>query len=192
MSKSLLNLTAINKDNTDNKNIAEILSNTQKGLGFVPNMYAEMSNSETLIGAYTSAYNYLRKSSILSMKEQEVVLLSVSQLNECNYCMAAHSFVGEKMSGLSEEELQTIRKGDKLQDSKLAALQQFTVKMMQKRGWIDQHDLEVFIESGYTKKHVLDVIAAIGIKTMSNYFNHLNQTNLDDVFKDHAWKKANA
>ena len=192
MEKSLLNLMAITADNTDNKNIAEILSNTQKGLGFVPNMYAEMSNSETLIGAYTSAYNYLRKSSILSMKEQEVVLLSVSHLNECDYCMAAHSFVGEKMSGLSEEELQTIRKGDKLQDSKLAALQQFTVKMMQKRGWVDQHDLEVFLGFGYTKNHVLDVIAAIGIKTMSNYFNHLNQTNLDDVFKDHAWKKANA
>lgn len=189
MNKSLLNLKAVNKDNTDNENISEILSNTQKGLGFIPNMYAEMSNSETLIGAYTSAYNYLRKSSILSMKEQEVVLLSVSHLNDCEYCMAAHSFVGEKMSGLSEEELQTIRKGASLEDSKLAALQQFTIKMMQKRGWVDQHDLDLFLGFGYTKKHVLDIIAAIGIKTMSNYFNHLNQTNLDDMFKDHAWKK---
>lgn len=73
MNTSLLNLSAVTAATTSNENVNEILANTQRGLGFVPNMYADMANSESLLGAYTSAYNYLRKASILSMKEQEVV-----------------------------------------------------------------------------------------------------------------------
>ncbi|MDE2593517.1 MAG: carboxymuconolactone decarboxylase family protein, partial [Burkholderiales bacterium] len=54
--------------------------------------------------------------------EQEVVFLAVSQTNGCTYCMAAHSMLADKKSGVPKDVLQAIRAGQPIPDSKLASL----------------------------------------------------------------------
>ena len=71
-----------------------LFDNLNKALGFVPNLYATLAHSPTALGAYLTLQN--AKSS-LKPKEREVINLAVSQVNNCEYCLAAHTALG-KMS----------------------------------------------------------------------------------------------
>ena len=71
--------------------------------GMLPNMYANMANSPSLLQTYLEGYERFRASSGFTPTEQEVVFLVISRFNECTYCMAAHSFVADQMSGVPTE-----------------------------------------------------------------------------------------
>ena len=168
---------------------AEILKSTQQNLGFVPNMYANMANSTTLLSSYIASYQSFRSDSNFTPVEQEVIFLSISFENTCDYCMAAHSFVADKMSKVPANIQEELRTGKEISDPRLALLSKFTKKMVEKRGWLDQADVDEFLQAGFEPKHVYDIVAAIGIKIMSNYSNHLYGTPLDEAFASYAWKK---
>ena len=65
----------------------------------------------------------------------------------------------------------------------------FTRLMVAKRGNTSEEDIQEFLEAGYTEKHILGVVTGIGVKTMSNYFNHIADTPLDEAFQGRAWSK---
>lgn len=165
------------------------LEQAQETLGFVPNMYGVMANAPALMNAYAAAYQAFREETGFSAPEQEVVLLSVSYVNECNYCMAAHSMVGNKMSGVPDDVLEALRQGHEIPNQKLNALSVFTKAMVEKKGWPTEEDVSTFLAAGYEQNHILDVIAGIGVKTLSNYANHIAGTVVDDAFSSYAWSK---
>ena len=167
----------------------EILINTKKGLGMIPNMYGLMANNPALLEGYALAYKSFRANSGFSPPEQEVVFLSVAYENECNYCMAAHSFVGDKMTNVPTQVTNAIRNNTEIPDTKLQALSLFTRAMTVKRGNPSQEEVDNFLNAGYFQEHILGVIAGIGVKTMSNYFNHISNTPVDAAFKGRVWKK---
>jgi uncharacterized peroxidase-related enzyme len=169
---------------------ATIMSDTNKKLGFVPNMYGLMANNPSLLEAYTSSYNTFRANAGFSPQEQEVVFLSVAFENNCKYCMAAHSFVGDKMTNVPEEVTNAIRNNTEVPDEKLKALSLFTRVMTVKRGNPSQAEIDNFLNAGYTQNHILGVITGIGVKTMSNYFNHIADTPVDDIFAVRKWSKT--
>ncbi len=175
---------------TANTISSEILETTQKKLGFIPNMYAGMANNTALLDGYVAAYNSFRAHSGFTPQEQEVVFLSVAYVNNCDYCMAAHSFVGDNMTQVPVEVTDAIRNNSEIPDAKLKALSLFAKKMTMSRGLPSEADIENFLNAGYTQNHILGVIAGVGVKTMSNYFNHVFNTPVDTMFKDRIWKKT--
>lgn len=168
---------------------SQILETTQKKLGLIPNMYTGMANNTALLDGYVSAYSSFRANSGFNPQEQEVVFLSIAFENDCEYCMAAHSFVGDKMTNVPIEVTNAIRNNTEIPNEKLKALSQFSKAITLKRGLPTETDINNFINAGYTEKHILGVIAGVGIKTMSNYFNHIFNTPVDDAFKSRIWKK---
>jgi uncharacterized peroxidase-related enzyme len=167
----------------------EILNAAQKSLGFVPNMYKGMAGNTSTLDSYTHSYDSFRKNAGFTPVEQEVVFLSISYFNNCGYCMAAHSFVGDMMTKVPKEVTDALREGKELPDPKLNALSEFTKTMVEKRGWAPQEDLDNFFAAGYNESHVLGVITGIAVKTLSNYSNHLTQPQLDDAFAARKWDK---
>ena len=165
-----------------------ILEGAKQQMGMVPNMFALMANNPAQLDAYTKTDATFRQNSGLSPKEQEVVLLSVAVENECTYCVAAHSFIGKNQGGLSDDELEALRNKGKLADEKLEALHQFTRKMVQKRGFADEADREALFNAGYNEKTVIGVVTGIGLKTISNYFNHQAETPVDEAFASFKWE----
>jgi len=168
---------------------SQILQTTQKKLGLIPNMYLGMANNTALLDGYVSAYNSFRANSGFSPQEQEVIFLSIAYENECDYCMAAHSFVGDNMSKVPTEVTNAIRNNTEIPHEKFKALSLFSRAVTLKRGLPSETDINDFINAGYTKNHILGVIAGVGIKTMSNYFNHIFNTPVDAAFKSRFWKK---
>jgi uncharacterized peroxidase-related enzyme len=177
------------EDPTYSQKTNEIFENTRKGMGFVPNMYLKMGANTALLDAYTYAYQSFRANSGLNPVEQEVVFLSVAFENSCEYCMAAHSFVADKMSKVPVEVTEAIREGKQIPDSKLAALSKLTRSLTANRGKVSQAEVDAFLAAGYTETDVLAVIAGIGVKTLSNYANHLTLPEVDAAFAGRVWEK---
>lgn len=152
-------------------------------------MYVGMAGNTSLIDSYLHAYDSFRTHSGFTSIEQEVIFLSVSYFHDCAYCTAAHSFIADKMSKVPTEITDAIRAGESLPDPKLDALSVFTRQMVEKRGWIEQAEADTFFQAGYDESHLLGIITAIAVKTMSNYSNHVTQPALDDVFASRKWTK---
>jgi uncharacterized peroxidase-related enzyme len=168
---------------------SKILVATKNGMGMIPNMYGGMANNTALFDAYSHSYKSFRTNAGFTSQEQEIIFLSVAYENECDYCMAAHSFVADKMSKVPTEVTDAIRNNTEIEDTKYSALSTFSRVMTSKRGNLTPEEIEDFLSAGYTENHILGVIAGIGIKTMSNYFNHIFNTPVDDAFKGRAWSK---
>lgn len=164
-----------------------ILEAARKKMGFVPNMYKAMANSSGLLSAYMQGYDDFRANSGFSPAEQEVIFLTISRVNGCEYCMAAHSFLAGAMSGVPVDVTVAIRDGKPVSDTKLGALNIFTQLMVTKRGLPDRKEVEAFLSAGYEEKDILEIILAIAVKTISNYTNHIFHTEVDEVFAKHTW-----
>lgn len=167
-----------------------VLEKAKAQVGFIPNMYSYMANSPGLLETYLDGYERFRKGSGLTAVEQEVVFLTISRDNGCDYCIAAHSMIADKMSKVPPQVAEAIRDGHEIPDPKLAALGAFTSAMLATRGLPSKADVQAFLDAGYEERDVLTIILAIAVKTLSNYSNHLFHTPLDEMFAGHAWKKV--
>ncbi|WP_300550403.1 carboxymuconolactone decarboxylase family protein [Roseovarius sp.] len=164
----------------------DLLDGARAKLGFVPNMYRGMANNAGLLSTYLHGYDQFRQSGNFTAPEQEVVFLTVSEANGCDYCTAAHSMLAVNVSKLAPEHTQALRDGAPLADAKLEALRAFTHHMWETRGLPGKAKAEAFKAAGYGDVHVLEIILALAVKTISNYANHVNHTDLDEVFAPFA------
>lgn len=167
-----------------------LLEQSQQEFGMIPNVHAVMANLPGLLQTYKEGYNRFREQSELTPAEQEVVFLTVSRENECSYCVAGHSIAGDYMSNVPAAVTDAIRDGKEIPDARLAALSAFTLAMMRKHGHVSKTDAAAFHAAGFTDKHMLAVVLAIGMKTLSNYTNHLFNTALEPVMASRAWTPA--
>jgi uncharacterized peroxidase-related enzyme len=163
------------------------LTAVEQQLGRVPNMYRVMANSPGLLATYLDGYQRFRSGSGLTPAEQEIVFLTISRFNECDYCMAAHSFIAEVMSKAPADVVAAIRDDRAVDDDRMAALIGMTRTLLETRGHPAEADAHAFREAGFTDEQVLELVLAISVKTISNWSNHLFGTEVDDVFAGHTW-----
>jgi uncharacterized peroxidase-related enzyme len=163
-----------------------VLQKAKHQLGFVPNMYGAMANEP----AFSLTYAAFRQECGFAPVEQEVIFLVISRWNACHYCMAAHSFVADKMSKVPPDVTEAIRDGHLIADDKLQALAAFVETMLETRGRPTGADARAFFAAGYSEKNILGVVLAISVKTISNYTNHVFHTPVDDVFASRVWEAA--
>jgi AhpD family alkylhydroperoxidase len=168
----------------------EILAAAKKGLGFLPNLFAVMAEAPALVKAYATLSRIFDETSF-SATERQVVLLTVSYVNDCEYCIAAHSVIAG-MQKVPDQVVQAIRQGRPIADRKLEALRRLTAAVVGARGWPSEEDLGAFLSAGYGKQQVLEVVLGVGMKTLSNYTNHIAGTPLDHAFAGAAWSRAAA
>jgi uncharacterized peroxidase-related enzyme len=152
-----------------------IFDNLQKGLGFVPNLYAYFGKNETALADYLSFQN---RKSTLKAKEREIINLVTSQINGCRYCLSAHTALG-KMNGFTDEQILEIRSGKASFDNKLDALAKFTSSVVENRGKATAQEVEAFFEAGYTEANLIDVVIVVGDKIITNYIHNLTHLEID-------------
>lgn len=152
-----------------------IFDKLEKGLGFVPNLYATYAYSDTALENYL---NFANAKTSLTAKEKEAVNLAVSQVNDCIYCLSAHTAIG-KMNGFTDEQILELRAGFSTVNEKLDALAKLAKNVTENRGRTDSDVLDNFFNAGYTKTHLIDVIVLVGDKTISNYIHSTTQVPVD-------------
>ena len=147
----------------------------KKGLGMVPNLYATLALSEHALGNYLTFQN---ASSSVTGKAREVVNLVVSQVNGCQYCLAAHTVIGG-MVGFTPEQILEIRRGGASFDARLDALARLVKDVVTERGHADPVRVRAFFDAGWTQENLVDVIVVIGDKTVTNYLHGTTQVPVD-------------
>ena len=167
-----------------------LLEDSEKAYKFIPNLHGVMAESPALLEAYKTIGDIYAKAN-LNVLERQVVLLAINYENNCHYCMAAHSVIAQ-MEKMPADILNALREGETLSDPKLEALRSFAVKMTRNRGWVENADIRALHDAGYDNQTVGDVILAIGFKVLSNYTNHVAQTEIDPAFASQAWTKPEA
>lgn len=152
-----------------------IFDQLKSAVGFVPNLYATYAHNETALGDYLTLQN---RKSTLKAKEREVINLVVSQVNACDYCLAAHTAIG-KMNGFTDEQILEIRTGEVSFDAKLNALAGFVKSSVINRSKPSEAALDNFFAAGYTKANLVDVIMVIGDKIISNFIHGATNVPVD-------------
>lgn len=152
------------------------------------NVYRAMAQAPGLLDTYLSGSERFRSESGFTPAEQEVVFLTISVENGCEYCVAAHSFIADTVSHVPTEVTDAIRAGESLGDARLNELSSFTQHLLLERGRPSLGAAETFLAAGYTEQQILYIVLALAVKTMSNYTNHLFHTPVDSAFAAREWK----
>ena len=177
----LKNLSPVDLATADQEQ-AEVLQKAKKQVGFIPNMYRNMANLPGVLDTYLHGYNQFRQHSGFTSDEQEVILLAISIQNGCDYCIAAHSTLAASHSGVPKDVLEAIRSGEAIENERLAAVHAMAVEVNDSQGRPDPEIVSSFFEEGFSEKHLLAIILAVSVKILSNYSNHLFDTEVDEVF----------
>ncbi len=154
----------------------KLLEGVQSKLGFTPNILRTMANSPAVLQGYLDFSNALSKGN-LSPKFREQVALAVSEVNDCQYCLAAHSAIGRSV-GLSEEAIGDSRRGES-PDTKEAIALALVRNVVENRGWVSDEDMAKLHKVGFSQSDIVELIANISLALFTNYLSHVAETEVD-------------
>lgn len=155
---------------------AEALFGVKAKLGGLPNIILTLAHSPTALHGYLG-FGSAQAQGHLDARQREIVALAVGQANRCGYCLAAHTAIA-RGAGLSAEAIAAAREGRGLEPRE-AALARFARTVVESRGWVDEREFEAFIGAGFGAGEAIEVVALVAQNTLTNYVNHLAQTDVD-------------
>ena len=164
-----------------------LLAGVKGQFGFVPNLQSIMAESPEFLAAHGALWAEFSKTT-LTQHEQQVVFMTAIYENDCHYCMAGHTTMA-KMQKLGEDVIAALRNGGTIADPKLEALHRFTTLVVRDRGFVSDAEVQAFLDAGFTRRNVLEVVLGVSIKVQSNYTNHLVGTPLDPFMAGNEWTK---
>lgn len=153
-----------------------IFENLEKNLGMVPNLYATIGHSSTILEGYLNYSELVGKESF-SAKEVEAIKLAVSEVNNCQYCKAAHTVIA-KGQGFTEKETIDIRAG-RVADEKLNTLVAIAQEAAIKKGRISDALKEQFFAYGYHTKALIELLAIVNVISFTNYIHNATEVPID-------------
>ena len=161
------------------------LRQLQSTFGMLPNIVGAMSTSPVLINSLVGLFQNVHGGSFTEAQVQ-TILLTDAVTNGCAWAVAFHTALALK-EGLDPADVEAIREGRLPKDSKLAALSALAKTLIEKRGRLDDQDVDQFMAAGFGKDHTLEVIAAVAASTITNYTGSVTKTPLEPAFQAHAW-----
>lgn len=156
--------------------------------GMVPNLHAVMAEAPGLLEGYQRLHQLFLDSSF-DDEETTVVWQTINVEHECHYCVPAHTGIAKSMK-VDDAITDALRDETPLPTAKLEALRDFTLSVVRDRGNVNDDAVKAFLNAGFTKRQVLEVVLATAQKVMSNYTNHLANTPIDKPFQKFEWHKA--
>ena len=163
------------------KDSKPLLEKANEAFGMVPNFHAVIAEAPAALEAYMKLHELFSQTSFTPI-EQHVVWMTINTENECHYCVPAHIMLAT-MGNVEEQAIKAIKNKTSINDEKLEALRTFTIAIVQKRGNVDETELNNFYNAGYTKQNVLEVILCLSQKVLSNYSNHITHVPVDEPFQ---------
>ena len=165
-----------------------LLAKSKAANGMIPGLHAVMAEAPGLLEAYQRVHELFVNSSF-DKDELTVVWQTVNVENNCHYCVPAHTGIAKKM-GVDDAITNALRDKTKLPNARLEALRDFTLRLVRDHGNVPDDAVQAFLDAGFTKRNILEVILGYSQKVMSNYTNHLANTPVDKPFQKFEWQNA--
>lgn len=161
------------------------LQGLKQALGIIPNLAATMAESPTLVNGFVGAFGNFRAGTF-NDADRQALLLTNAVANGCPWAVAFHATLALK-EGVAADDVRAIRERRAPADRRLAALSALTRALIEKRGHLDDGELESFAQAGFGPDQVLEVIAGLAVSTMANYAGNITRPPLEEPFRAQAW-----
>ena len=165
-----------------------LLAQARATYGMLPGLFAVMAEAPGLLEGYLRLHELFVDSSF-GADEPTVVCQPVNVENACHYCVPAHTAIAASM-GVADAITDALRNRTPLPDARLEALRDFTLALVRGRGHVDDDTVQAFLDAGFTRRNILEVVLGYSQKVMSNYTNHLANTPVDRPFRKFEWHEA--
>ncbi len=142
-----------------------------------------------LLDGYKHLHRLFGEETSFDKDEITVVWQTINVEHDCHYCVPAHTGIA-KMMKVDDAILDALRDETSLPDAHLEALRTFSLQVVRQRGDVTDAQVQTFLDAGYSRRQILEVVLGVAQKVMSNYTNHLAQTPVDEPMQAFAWEKA--
>ena len=153
-----------------------ILEAVHKQLGVVPNMFRLIAASPAALEGFAGNNAALAKT--LDVKTRERIALAVAQVNGCDYCLSAHTYLGLNLAKLTPEEVARNRRGQS-GDAKADIAVRFAAKVVRERGQVSDSDIAELREAGYADGQIVEIVAVAAENVFTNLLNNVARTDID-------------
>jgi uncharacterized peroxidase-related enzyme len=154
-----------------------LLEAVKKQLGVVPNLFRLVGNSPAALQGYLGLSGALGKGA-LPAATRERIALAVAEINGCDYCLSAHTYLGKNLAKLDEAEIAANRNGAS-NDPKADAAVRFAAKVARERGHVNDEDLRAVKLAGYDDAQLIEIVQHVALNTWTNYINTVAETDID-------------
>ena len=157
----------------------------QGAFGMIPNVAGAMATSSVLIDSLVDLFGKVHGGGFTEAQIQ-TLLLTNAVTNGCSWAVAFHTGLALK-EGLDRADVQAIRERRVPKDATSAALSTFAKTLIEKRGRIDDCDVDAFVAAGFRKEQALEVIAVVAASTITNYSAGVTKAPLEEPFQAYTW-----
>jgi uncharacterized peroxidase-related enzyme len=174
--QKMVRLKALSPDQATGKT-KELFNAIQGKLGMVPNMMRTMGNSSAFLEGYLNLSGALGGGT-LGAKTGGLIAMAVAESNSCNYCLSAHTYIGANLLKIDTETLNESRSGNAT-DEKTNAILKFAKTLVNKRGLVNDADVNSVKAAGVTEGEVGEIVGHVALNILTNYFNNTAKTEID-------------
>jgi uncharacterized peroxidase-related enzyme len=153
-----------------------LLDAVHKQLGVVPNLFRLISLSPAALQGFLGLSGALTKA--LDVKTRERIALAVAQVNGCDYCLSAHTYLGLNLAKIDSAEIALNRRGAS-SDPKAQAAVRFAARVAETRGKVANADIEAVKAAGYTDAQIVEIVAVVAENVLTNFANNVAETEVD-------------
>jgi uncharacterized peroxidase-related enzyme len=154
-----------------------MLAQVKKQLGIVPNLFRLVSNSPVALEGYTGLMTALGKGA-LPAPTRERIALAISEINGCDYCLSAHTYLAKNLTKLDDAEIAANRRGAS-NDTRADAAVRFAAKVARERGGVGVADVKAVRAAGYDDAQIIEIVLHVALNTWTNYINKVAMTDID-------------
>lgn len=151
----------------------------------IPNIAGAMSTSPVLISSLVELFQKVHSGSFAE-DEIQVLLLTNAVTNACTWAVAFHTFLALQ-EDVDPVDVKAIRERRTPRNPKHAALSTLARTLIEKRGRLEESDMSQFLQAGFDKALLLEVIAVVAASTITNYAGSVTQPPLEAAFQVHTW-----
>lgn len=144
------------------------LDEINSAFGVVPNMFRAVGNSEAALASMWGSFGALGSGRV-SARLGEEIAVAIANYNKCEYCLAAHTVLGQK-AGATATEMSAAQEGRSSIPQSQAALT-FALDVVANRGQVETSSVQSLRDAGFDDGEIVEIVAHIALNLFTNYIN---------------------
>jgi uncharacterized peroxidase-related enzyme len=153
-----------------------LLDGVFKKLGVVPNVFRVAGLSPAALEGFLGLSGALSKT--LDVRTRERIAIAVAEVNGCDYCLSAHTYLALNLAKIAPEDAELARKGLST-DAKAGAAVRFAVEVAKTRGGVSDADIAAVKEAGFSEAQIVEIVALVTENVFTNFLNKVAETDID-------------
>jgi len=167
------------------QDIQQRITEVQEKAGFVPNVFLTLARRPEEFRAFFTYHDTLMEKETpgLSMAEREMIVVTTSARNQCQYCVIAHGAIlriRAKNPYIADQLATNYRKADISERQK--AMLDYALKVSREAETVDESDYRRLNEFGFDDEDIWDIGAISAFFGLSNRLVNMSSMRTNDEF----------